>query len=216
MAKPLIPAEDILDRALHLLDAEGPKALNIRRLSTELRISPNTLYQQVGNQDALTRALIARHFSRLKLDFREYDTWESTALHWCLALRDALRAHPFLTELMTIDDRDVIRDYAQALLQSTTDSGFSHALAVECCRGLTNLTINHSVAEAKALRTPDRSTRTASEIKKIDRNFPRLVGWVIDGVRAEAAATPTVKTGTRRRPDTSPSATRTKRASNTR
>lgn len=81
MAKPLIPAEDILDRALELLDAEGPRALTVRRLSNDLRISPNTLYQQVGNQQSLVRALVKRHFSQLKLEFAEYDSWESTALH---------------------------------------------------------------------------------------------------------------------------------------
>jgi AcrR family transcriptional regulator len=205
VAKPLIPAEDILDRALELLDAEGPKALNIRRLSAALKISPNTLYQQVGNQAALTRALVARHFSQLKLQFLEYDTWESTALHWCLALSDALRAHPCLTELMTLDDRDAIRVYVQALLQSTLRSGISRPLAIECCRGLTNLTINHSIAEAKALR--ERSPETESEIKKIDKNFPRLVGWVIAAVRAEAETDSTVRP-TRRRARSTPASAR--------
>jgi AcrR family transcriptional regulator len=102
MAKPLIPADDILTHALDLLDSEGIEALSVRRLSAALKISPRTLYQQVGNREALIRALVARHFAHLKLDFKEYDTWESTALHWCLALNNALRAHPFLTELMTI------------------------------------------------------------------------------------------------------------------
>ena len=48
----------------------------------------------------MIRALVTRHFSRLRLDFDEHHDWESTALHWCLALRRALRAHPFLTELI--------------------------------------------------------------------------------------------------------------------
>ena len=201
MAKPLIPAEDILDRALELLDAEGPRALTVRRLSNDLRISPNTLYQQVGNQQSLVRALVKRHFSQLKLEFAEYDSWESTALHWCLALHDALRAHPHLTELMTIEDGDAIRDYVQDLLQSTLRSGIGRPLAIECCRGLTNLTINHSIAEAKTM--PADSPELASELRKIDKNFPRLVGWVIAAVRAEAATNSLVTTtGRRRRPGT--------------
>jgi AcrR family transcriptional regulator len=188
MAKPLIPAEDILTRALELLDSDGPAALNVRRLSSDLKISPRTLYQQVGNQEELTRSLVARHFSRLRLDFKEYDSWESTARHWCLALHEALRAHPYLTELMTTDDRSAVTDYVQALLKATLQAGIPRALAVECCRGLANMTINHSVVEVRALREPKLSAQTAAEVAKIDKNFPRLVEWVIAGVRAEAKA----------------------------
>jgi AcrR family transcriptional regulator len=186
VAKPLIPREEILDRALELLDAEGLKALNVRRLSTVLRISPNTMYQQIGNQAALTRALVARHFSRLKLDFVEYETWEATALHWCLALRDALRTHPHLTELVAMDDRDAIRDYVQDLLKSMVGSGISRPLALECCRGLTNMTFSHVIAEART--RSEHSPTSETEVRKVDRNFRRLVTWVIAAVGTEAAA----------------------------
>jgi AcrR family transcriptional regulator len=185
VAKPLIPAQVILDRALELLDAEGPKALNVRRLSTELKMSPNTLYQQVGNQAALARALIARYFSLLKLDFTEHDTWDATALHWCLGLHDALQKHPYLTELMTIDDRDVVREYVRGLLESALRSGMPRPLALECCRGLANMTFNHSVAVAKARQESTAETR--AEIKKIERNFSLLVGWVTAAASAEAS-----------------------------
>jgi AcrR family transcriptional regulator len=188
MAKPLIPADDILAHALELLDAEGVEGLNVRRLSADLKISPRTLYQQVGNREAMIRALVARHFAQLRLDFKEYETWESTALHWCLALHDALRAHPFLTELMTIDDRSAISDYVEALLKATLREGIPRPLASECCRGLAHVTINHSIVEVRSLREPKHSVETAAEAAKIDKNFPRFIAWVIAGVRAEAAA----------------------------
>jgi AcrR family transcriptional regulator len=198
MAKPLIPADDILARALELLDAEGNEALNMRRLSADLKISPRTLYQQVGNREALVRALVARHFAQLKLDFKEYETWELTALHWCLALHDTLRAHPFLTELMTIDDRSAISDYVRALLKMTLQEGIPRPLATACCRGLAHMTINHSIVEVRALRESRRSADAASEIAKIDRDFPRLVEWVIAGVRAEAAVSTSRRRSTAR------------------
>ena len=188
MARPLIPADDILAHALELLDAEGVEGLNVRRISADLKISPRTLYQQVGNREALIRALVARHFARLRLDFKEYETWESTALHWCLALHDALRAHPFLTELMTIDDRSAISDYVEALLKAALQEGIPRPLASECCRGLAHMTINHSIVEVRSLREPEHSVETAAEAAKIDQNFPRLIEWVISGVRAEVAA----------------------------
>src|SRR5258708_39891847 len=119
MAKPLIPVEAIYERALALLDEEGSDALTTRRLAAELKISTRTLYQQVGSREQLIRALVARHFSQLRLDFHEYEDWETTALKWRLALHDALRAHPFLTGLMTIDDRNAVMNYIAAPTKAT-------------------------------------------------------------------------------------------------
>ena len=191
VARPLIPVEVIYSRALELLDAEGAGALNARRLAAELKISTRTLYQQVGSREQLIRALVARHFSQLRLDFREFDTWESTALHWCLALHDALRAHPHLTELMAIDDRTVVEDYVNDLVKAALREGFPRRLAVESCRALVNVTINHTIVEVRALREPEHSPGTAAEVKKIEKNFPMTIDWILVGVRAEAASAAT-------------------------
>jgi hypothetical protein len=136
----------------------------------------------------MIRALVTWHFSRLRLDFDEYDDWESTALHWCLALRCALRAHPFLTELMTIDDRKAITDYVEELLKSMLRHGVPRPLAIAACRGLTNITINHCIAVVRAQRDVEHLRAIANEVAKIDKNFPQLIGWVIAGVQAETPA----------------------------
>ena len=188
MAKPLIPVEAIYEHALELLDAEGADALTTRRLAADLKISTRTLYQQVGSREELVRALVARHFSQLRLDFREYEDWETTGLKWCLNLRDALRAHPYLTELMTIDDRRAVVDYVAELTKATLREGFPRALAVECSRALVNLTINHCVMEVRALRRPKQSNETLAESRRIAKNFPMSVRWTLAGVRAEVAA----------------------------
>jgi AcrR family transcriptional regulator len=188
MAKPLIPVETIYEHALELLDAEGSDALTTRRLAADLKMSTRTLYQQVGSREQLIRALVARHFSQLRLDFHEYEDWETTALKWCLNLRDALRAHPFLTELMTIDDRKAVMDYIAELTKVTLQEGIPRSLALECSRALVNLTINHSVMVVRALREPKLSRDTLAESRRIDKNFPMSVRWILTGVRAEAQA----------------------------
>jgi AcrR family transcriptional regulator len=188
MPRPLIPVDVIYERALVLLDSEGSDALNARRLAAELKISTRTLYQQVGTREKLIRELVARHLSELRLDFRECDTWESTALQWCLALHDTLYAHPFLTELMTIDDRKAVTDYVDELMKATVREGIPRALAVECCRTLVTVTINHTIIEVRALREPEHSPRSAIETAKIADNFPITIRWILAGVRAEAAS----------------------------
>jgi AcrR family transcriptional regulator len=188
MAKPLIPVEVIYERALALLDADGAGALTTRRLAAELKISTRTLYQQVGSREELIRTLVARHLSQLKLDFHEYDDWESTALHWCMGLHDALCAHPYLTELMTVDDRNVVMSYVDELVNATLREGFPKKLTVECCRALVNLTINHSIVEVRGMHQPKLSRNSAAESARIEKNFPMAVGWMLAGVRADAEA----------------------------
>ena len=188
MAKPLIPVEVIYEGALALLQAEGSEALTTRRLAAELKISTRTLYQQVGSREQLIRALVAQHFSQLRLDFHEYEDWETTALQWCLALHDALLAHPFLTELMTVNDRAAVMDYVAELINATLREGFPRRLAIECCRSLVNLTINHSIVEVRGMREPSLSRDSDRETALIEKNFPMTIRWILTGFRAEAEA----------------------------
>jgi AcrR family transcriptional regulator len=195
MAKPLIPVEVIYERALALLDAEGSRAFTTRRLAAELKISTRTLYQQVGSREELIRALVARHLSQLKLDFHEYDDWESTALHWCTALHAALHAHPYLTELMTVDDRNAVMSYVDELVNATLREGIPKKLAIECCRALVNLTINHSIVEVRGMHEPKLSRNSAAESARIEKNFPMAVRWILAGVRADADAAHAAESG---------------------
>ena len=198
MARPLIPVDVIYEHALALIDAEGAQALKARRLAADLRCSTRTLYEQVGNREALIRALVSRHFSQLRLDFHEYDTWESTALQWSLALHDALQAHPFLTQLMTVDDRDSVTSYVDKLLKSLVHAGIDRRLATDCCRSLVNITINHTIveAQAQALRQAPSARAGGLDAKNRQRSFLRTIDWIIAGVRQETLSATT--TGRRR------------------
>jgi hypothetical protein len=67
------------------------------------------------------------------------------------------------------------------------------------------MTINHSIVEVRGLREPERSTK---ETAKIEQTFPRLVEWVISGVRTEARGVDRKATRPRRsryQPETPPS-----------
>jgi AcrR family transcriptional regulator len=185
MAKPLIPVDVIYEHALALIDAEGAQALNARRLAADLRCSTRTLYQQVGNREELIRALIDRHFSQLQLDFHEYDSWESTAVQWSLALDEALQAHPFLTELMNVDDRGAVTSYVDKLLKSLVQAGIDRRIATDCCRSLVNTTINHAIVEAQALRQVPPSRAGALDAKKRQQSYLRTIDWIVAGVRQE-------------------------------
>jgi AcrR family transcriptional regulator len=191
MAKPLIPAEVIYEHALALIDAEGAEALSTRRLAADLKCSTRTLYQQVGNREELIRALVGRHFSQLQLRFDECEKWESTALQWSTALHDALRAHPFLTELMSVDDHGAVAAYVNKLLKSLIRAGIDRRLATDCCRSLVRTTINHTIVEAQALRHEPLTRADNPDAKKRQRSFLQTIDWIVAGVRQEALSATT-------------------------
>jgi AcrR family transcriptional regulator len=187
VAKPLIDAEVIYTRALVLLDVEGPSGLTARRLAADLGISTSTLYQQVGKRDELVRALVARHFADLQLELQEQKDWETTALHWCRVLLADLRTHPYLTELMTYEDRASVMRFIDELTAASLREGFPHDLAIDCSRVLVNLTLDHAVMEARAYRDPTFPKASKVEIRLRAATFERMVRWVLAGVRAETS-----------------------------
>lgn len=192
MPRPLIAADAIYERALTLLDTEGVESLTTRRLAGELKISTRTLYQQIGSLDSLIRALVARHLSQLRVEFQRRESWEATAEQWCHHLREALFAHPHLTELMTNDDAASIMDYLGDLIDVSVREGIPPRVALDCSRALVNLTINHTVMEVRGLREPKLSRESSDAELESETNFGRSVGWILAGVLAETRATNTL------------------------
>jgi AcrR family transcriptional regulator len=173
-------ADAIYARASILLDEEGVAGIAARRLAAELRCSTKTVYQQVGNQDQLIRELVARHFAALRLEFAEADTWQESAMQWCRAVRWALLAHPHLSALMTFDDRAPIAAYVDRLLKVLIGGGVPAPLARNCCRVLVHTTISLTGAEIAAGGDPP---EVFAEV------FETAIGWIVQGVAAEAGAT---------------------------
>jgi AcrR family transcriptional regulator len=56
----------LLDVAAHLLAAEGPAALTMRRIAAEAGCSTMVLYKHFGSKDAIAAALYREGFARLK------------------------------------------------------------------------------------------------------------------------------------------------------
>ena len=63
MAKPLLERHTIYDTAIDIVNDQGADNLSIRRLTSELSCSPNTIYAQVGNRDELVDGLLKYFFA---------------------------------------------------------------------------------------------------------------------------------------------------------
>ncbi|MDQ1474890.1 MAG: hypothetical protein QOE62_119 [Actinomycetota bacterium] len=185
--QPSISAETIYEHALVLLDAEGARAVTVRRLAADLRISTRTLYKRIGNRDNLIRNVVELHFAKLNLSFRECGSWESTASNWCLGLHGTLCAHPHLTDLMTDDHVLILGDYIHALAKVTVQEGISRDTAAECCRALANVTINDAIRQVRAKRHPNGALQADVRAPGSSRSFSEPVRLILAGVRAEAS-----------------------------
>jgi AcrR family transcriptional regulator len=174
-------AELIYQRAQALLDAKGLPGINARRLAAELKCSTKTLYAQVGSQDQLVRALVARHFAVLRVEFEEADTWQDSAVRWCQAVRAELLAHPHLSQLMTFDDREAVVGYVNRLLRILLEAGVADRLARECCEVLVHTTISMTNAEILASSLAARAGLPAVS----PDIFDAAIRWIIAGVDAE-------------------------------
>ena len=57
--------DEVLDRALTLVEVEGADALTMRRLASELGVATTSSYWHVGNREQLVTAMVRRHGLRL-------------------------------------------------------------------------------------------------------------------------------------------------------
>lgn len=83
--------EDVVDRALRVLDDYGLADLTMRRLGTELGVQPSALYHHFANKQALLAAVADEILARGARPLPDAG-WEEQVRASCLALRDACLA----------------------------------------------------------------------------------------------------------------------------
>ncbi len=205
MAKPLVATSTIYDAALELLGAQGPNALTARNLAARLRCSTRTLYQQVGKREALIEKLVEYHLAALPVELDQNASWQANATAWADTLRNALRDHPNLYQLITSEHRAPIVNYVNALFKTLVQAGFTEGLALRSCRTLVNVTITLTLSELKT-QPPDhgerrprgqkigqddvamathRSARASSD--GAQPVFAQTIAWLIAGIEADHA-----------------------------
>ena len=116
-----------MDRALALADASGLDALTIRKLATELGVTPMALYWHFRGKDELLEGLAERVWS-------EIDTSVDAALPWPDQLRalltsllGVLRAHPAAPQLLihSVKTSEAALNATEVTLELLRSGGFS-------------------------------------------------------------------------------------------
>lgn len=99
--RPRLSKAAVVERGLALGDAEGLEAVTIRRLATELGVTPMALYWHFRNKDELLTGLADAVWAEIDVNLDPDADWPAQ-LRWLLeSLVAALRRHPSASQLLT-------------------------------------------------------------------------------------------------------------------
>jgi AcrR family transcriptional regulator len=177
----------IYRHALSLVDREGGRALNMRRLADELQISTRTLYKRIGSRDDLIRNILQLHGSRMALELPEVGPLEFRAWAWCVSLREALRAHPHLTKLMRDDRAPMLQGPIRQLVDTAVQEGVPATLAERFAWSLANVTIDDALRDVATPRSTKRTKQTTLTPTKTSDEFLKIFGRIARGFAPTAA-----------------------------
>ncbi|GAA5611237.1 TetR family transcriptional regulator [Streptomyces platensis] len=97
--------EGIYAAALRLIDADGVKALTMRKLAAELDANPMSLYHHVPNKDALLKGVARLAGSEFRTAERNDLPWQENVRQLALDFRSLAHRHPNLvTHVFTRPD----------------------------------------------------------------------------------------------------------------
>jgi AcrR family transcriptional regulator len=125
----------IVERALTVMDAEGPDAITVRRIATEFGVTPMALYWHVANKDELLAAMGDALLAGVEPP-EASGPWHAQLRAVVEVLIANLAAHPAAAELvfprvLVTEPGLRITEFALALLE---DAGFSREQAADLAR----------------------------------------------------------------------------------
>jgi TetR/AcrR family tetracycline transcriptional repressor len=174
----------VVDRALALADKSGLDALTIRKLATELGVTPMALYWHFRGKDELLEGLAERLWGELDLTVDRTAPWTEQIRALLESLLTVLRAHPAAPELLLHSEK-MNSEPALAAIELTLDilrtAGFSPEDASFAARSVlwTGITL---VMSEPGIESLDNAERAELQRKKqvtlatqSSSKFPRLV-----------------------------------------
>jgi len=103
--RPRLSKATVVARAMALADAEGLDALTIRRLATELGVTPMALYWHFRNKEELLAGLADQIWSELDTDVDPAASWPDQLRALLESLVRVLRTHPSASELLVAGEK---------------------------------------------------------------------------------------------------------------
>jgi TetR/AcrR family transcriptional regulator, tetracycline repressor protein len=126
----------VVDRALQLADAEGLEALTIRKLATDLGVTPMALYWHFRSKDELLEGLAERIWSEIDVKVDGVAPWAAQLRGLLESLLRVLRAHPAGSEVLLHSEKqgEAWSNAAEATLELLRGAGFGPDMASAIAR----------------------------------------------------------------------------------
>jgi AcrR family transcriptional regulator len=174
----------VVQRALALADADGLDALTIRRLATELGVTPMALYWHFRNKEELLAGLADRVWSELDTDVDDAEPWHRQLRGLLESLLQVLRSHPCASQLILEGEKQSssMQLASETTLEVLHQGGFGPEQAAEITRNAlwTGLMLVmsepgfHPELTAAEIAEKQRTNRVRMALLPPDQ-FPRLV-----------------------------------------
>jgi AcrR family transcriptional regulator len=170
--------ELILDRAVALIEREGPDALSMRRLGRELGVEGMALYHHIAGRDELLQAIGDRLLEPLR-EVDLTDDWREACRRFATTLRDIARANPATFQLVGLypfDTRASLQP-VERLLAVLIGAGFAPADALGAYRAVASYARGYALAEATGFTVDASLPRGRARLRALPADeFPVLAG----------------------------------------
>ncbi len=179
----------VVGRALALADASGLDGLTIRKLATELGVTPMALYWHFRGKDELLEGLAEQVWSEIDISVEPAAAWPDQLRGLLESLLTVLRAHPSASELLMrkhmLTMGESMQKATEVALEILRSAGFdpADASAIAMSALWTGIMLVMSEPGAESL---DDDERTEAQRKKQvtlatlpPAKFPRLVECAI-------------------------------------
>jgi TetR/AcrR family transcriptional regulator, tetracycline repressor protein len=177
--------EDIVERAVQVLDDYGLASLTMRRLGSELGLQASAIYHHFPSKQALLAAVADEVLARGRRP-RNARAWDERLVEECHELRDAMLAYRDGADLVpTVYAFGLgARGPADALEEALAAAGFDEPLVGVGARTLLHFVFGHTFEEQTALQAASAGAIDGSADRVAD--FDLGLELVLDGLRAHA------------------------------
>jgi TetR/AcrR family transcriptional regulator, tetracycline repressor protein len=104
--RPRLTKNTVVSRALELADRDGVDALTIRKLATELGVTPMALYWHFRGKEELLAGLSDHIWSEVDLDLDRSAPWPDQLRAMMKSLVEVMRAHPSGAQLILMNEKE--------------------------------------------------------------------------------------------------------------
>ncbi len=136
---------EVLETGLRVLSTEGLEAVSIRRLASELGLSPMAIYSYVKTKDELLDAIAVLVLGELEVEVRSGETWQQALTRGMTDLHDALRRHRGISDLLLSRPPPIasLDGFREGILSVLRGAGFSIQDSVDALTALTSYTLGY-------------------------------------------------------------------------